>query len=73
MSLIASGISTHDSAIALAEGIRQVACAPGASAATIKSAEITFYRAVVASCRTNNSGSGIEQPLMALREMGVGI
>jgi hypothetical protein len=71
MSVIKSGVKAHDDAIAAAEGVRQVACAPGASAATIKSAEITFYRAVVSSCRANNSGSGIEQALNALRELGV--
>jgi hypothetical protein len=67
-----TGVKAHDDAVALAEGVRQVTCAPGASAATIKSAEITFYRAVVSSCRANNNGSGIEQPLVALRELGVG-
>jgi hypothetical protein len=72
MSVIKTGVKAHDDAIALAEGVRQVACAPGASAATIKSAEITFYRAVVSSCRTNNSNSGIEQASTALRELGTG-
>jgi hypothetical protein len=72
MSTIKSGNSAHDSAVNLAEGVRQVACASGASAATIKAAEITFFRTWVSSCKTNNGGSGIEQPLTALRELGVG-
>jgi hypothetical protein len=71
MAVIKSGVKAHDDAIAAAEGVRQVSCAPGASAATIKTAEIVFYRAVVSSCRTNNSSSGIEQALNALRELGV--
>jgi hypothetical protein len=71
MSTIKSGTKAHDDAVNAAEGQRQVACVPGTSAANIKAAEIQFYRTIVTSCRTNNSGSGIEQELMALRELGV--
>jgi hypothetical protein len=72
MSVIKSGNVAHDNAIALAEGARQVAVASASSQAVVRSAEITFYRAVLSSCRTNNNGSGIEQPLQALRELGPG-
>jgi hypothetical protein len=71
MSVTRSGTKAHDDAIAAAEGVRQVACAPGASASTIKTAEIAFYRTVVSSCRANNNSSGIEQALVALHELGV--
>jgi hypothetical protein len=67
-----SGVPAHDAACNLAEGARQVAVAAAATQAAVRAAEITYYRAVVASCRTNNSSSGIEQPLQALRELGPG-
>jgi hypothetical protein len=70
MSTLKTGNSAHDAAVNLAEGARQVAVASAASQAAVRAAEITFYRAVVASCRANNNGSGIEQPLNALRELG---
>jgi hypothetical protein len=70
MSVIKSGVSAHDAAVNLAEGQRQIAVAAAATQAAVRAAEITFYRAVVSSCRTNNGGSGIEQPLNALRELG---
>jgi hypothetical protein len=62
----------HQTAIVAAEQARQAAVVPSASAATVKTAEIAFYRAVLASATANNSSSGVEQAIMALRELGTG-
>jgi hypothetical protein len=70
MSVIKSGNFIHDSAIAAAEGIRQTAVMAAASQAAVRTAEITFYRAVRASCIANNNQSGIAQANAALRELG---
>jgi hypothetical protein len=70
MSVIKSGNFIHDSAIAAAEGVRQIAVAAAANQAAVRTAEITFYRAVRASCITNNSASGVSQANAALRELG---
>jgi hypothetical protein len=61
----------HDDALFAAEQARQAVAIPGATAAQLKTGEITYHRAVVASCLANNSGSGIQPPLTALRELGV--
>jgi hypothetical protein len=63
--------SPHEQAVNLAEGQRQIAVAAAATQAAVRSAEITFYRAVVSSCRTNNGGNAIEPALNALHEIGV--
>jgi hypothetical protein len=60
----------HRSAVATAEAVRQVASAPGASAATVKAADIAFHRAVIASALAQ----GVPTPtasVFALRELGV--
>jgi hypothetical protein len=72
MSVTRSGVRLHDDALSAAEGARQVAVAAASTQAAVRSAEITFFRAYLLSCRTNNGGSGIEPPLTALRELGVG-
>jgi hypothetical protein len=48
MSIVKSGNSAHDATCVVAEATRQVAVA-GANRAAVLAAEITFYRAVVAS------------------------
>jgi hypothetical protein len=70
MSVVKSGNAAHDNACALAEGQRQVAVRAASTPAAVRSAEVTFYQAIVASCRSNNNSSGIVPPLTALRELG---
>jgi hypothetical protein len=71
MSTIKTGVVAHDSAVNAAEGVRQTAvAAAGNNQALVRTAEITFYRSVAASCRANNNLSGIEQANNALRELG---
>jgi hypothetical protein len=36
-------------------------------------AEVTYHRAILASCRTNNSNAGMEASLSALRDLGVNV
>jgi hypothetical protein len=72
MSIIKTGVVAHDNAIALAEATRQVAVAAAASQAAVRTAEIVFYRAALASAKTNNNSSGVEQFSTALRELGTG-
>jgi len=69
MSSCQSGIKAHDDAVAKAEGARQTAVA-GATQAQVTTAEITFYRAVLASCKTNLGGSGQEAAISALKALG---
>src|SRR6478672_9583029 len=54
MSTIASGKSAHETAVNLAEGQRQAAVVPGVTAATVRAAEITFYKSMLASALSNN-------------------
>jgi hypothetical protein len=61
---------THSKTVTAAEGVRQTAVA-GATQSAAKTAEIAFYRSVVASCRVNNNYSGIGPAMQALRELGV--
>jgi hypothetical protein len=45
----------HERACSIAESNRQAAvAAAGSSAAALKAADVAFYRAVIASCKTNN-------------------
>lgn len=60
---------THEATVALNEGVRQTAVA-GAAQTAAKTAEITFYRACLASAQTNSCSAGTF--LAALRELGVG-
>jgi hypothetical protein len=72
MSVIKSGNFVHDSTIAAAEGVRQVAvAAAGNNQVSVKNAEIAFFRSVRASCISNNNSSGVAQASAALRELGV--
>jgi hypothetical protein len=69
---VQSGNYAHDQACSLAEGVRQAACAGSPSQATVTSAEITWARAIVASCKTNNAGAGAEAFQTLLRALGTG-
>ena len=45
----------HEKACAIAESNRQAAvAAAGSSGAAVRAAEVVFYRAVIASCKTNS-------------------
>jgi hypothetical protein len=62
----------HSQTVTKAEGVRQQAVALAAgNVATIRTAEIAFYRSVVTSCRVNNNYAGIQPAMQALRELGV--
>jgi hypothetical protein len=67
-----TGVKAHDDALFAAQQTYQATAVPGASAAVIRNADIALYRAIVASCKANNNGSGIQPALTALRELGVG-
>lgn len=65
-----TGNRTHDNELARAEAVRQSATrARGGTQAAVKAAEITFYRAWLASARSN----GLDQaaPINALWHLGV--
>jgi hypothetical protein len=71
MSVIASENSTHRATVLAAELTRQNALqAAGATTASIKAAEIAFYR----TCRASAIANGLSphQFIMALDELGVG-
>jgi hypothetical protein len=55
MSAIRSDNKAHESACSIAESNRQAAmAAAGSSAAAVRAADVAFYRAVIASCKTNS-------------------
>ncbi len=71
MSVIASENATHRAKIVNAETVRQAAVqAVGATPATIKAAEIAFFRTLRASAISNNVSP--HQFIIALQELGVG-
>jgi hypothetical protein len=74
--VIKTGNQAHDAACLAAEVTRQnalVGLGTGAAAqVTSDNAEITYWRAVAASCKTNNGGVGIEGPIGALKDLGTG-
>jgi hypothetical protein len=67
--------SAHDNAINAAEAVRQVAVAAAAQSpagqVAVNNAEIAFHRAVLASCKANNTSQGASESLMALKALGV--
>lgn len=71
-----TGNLTHDAAVNLAEGARQVSVAAAGTgpsgAVAVRNAEIIFHRAVLSSCRLNNSSAGQEASISALKLLGVG-
>jgi hypothetical protein len=76
MSWQKTGNRVHDDTCIAAESTRQVAVAGAAMSpsgqAAVRQADINFYRSVLASCRANNNGSGAEQAISALKELGTG-
>jgi hypothetical protein len=47
---------------------------PGASTqAAMNALFVTYYRAIIASCKANNNNAGIGPPLDALRSLGVNV
>ncbi len=68
MSVIYSENATHRANLIAAEQTRQAAAVPGASAATLKAADIAFHRAALASCLANAVSPA--QFVTALRELG---
>jgi hypothetical protein len=55
MPAIRSDNKVHEASCATAESNRQaVIAAAGSSAAAVKAADVAFYRAVIASCKTNS-------------------
>jgi hypothetical protein len=69
MSNALTGIKAHDDVVNAAEGARQTAVAAASNQAGVKSAEVTYYRAVVKSALKN--GCGVQPAMQALRELGV--
>src|SRR5262249_48067386 len=67
--------AAHDAALVAAEGTRQAAVigvpSSPAGQATVSASEIAFHRAVIASCKANNSSNGLAESLMALKSLGV--
>jgi hypothetical protein len=54
MSSIQSDNKVHERTCSILESNRQAAVAAANSPAAIKTAEITYYRSIIASCVTNN-------------------
>lgn len=74
--VVKTGNLAHDNACFLAEGVRQASVAGATSnaagQATVNNAEITWARAVVASCKANNNSIGAEPFQTLLRALGTG-
>jgi hypothetical protein len=73
---VQSGNFAHDAACSVAEGVRQaaligVAQSPAGQIVS-NNAEITYARAVIASCKANNNGQGTEAFSTMLRALGTG-
>jgi hypothetical protein len=71
--IIKTGNKAHDDACLTAENTRQAAMVVGVSQATAKSADIAFYRAVIASAKVNGvpPNASVIQALMDLGTGGV--
>jgi hypothetical protein len=69
MSVGNSGVRAHDQAQNATEGVRQTAVAAASSQSAVKTAEITFHRAVVKSALAN--GVSPSASMQALHELGV--
>ena len=67
-SVTQSGNAVHDLVCAAAlQTCNQAIAAAAGNSASIKSAEQTYYQAVVASCLKNNNGAGVEPAMVTLR------
>jgi hypothetical protein len=73
---IKTGITSHDTALAVAESVRQSAifgaAQSAAGQAVVNTAEIAWARACIVSCNANNGGSGVEPFQTLLRTLGTG-
>jgi len=73
--VVKSGNQAHDNACLAAENARQLAVqgvpSSPAGQVTYNNAEIAYHRAIIASCKTNNSSTGLEASLSALKSLGV--
>jgi hypothetical protein len=58
----------HKTAVNNAESVRQAAVAAASTQAAVTAAEITYYRACLASAKTNNCG--VEVYISALKSLG---
>ena len=71
-----TGVIAHDTACNVAEATRQgvqaTAAQSPAGQASLNAAEIAWARACVASCNTNNGGTGKEPFQTLLRALGTG-
>ena len=68
MSQSKTGIVTHDTTVGLADGVQQSAVTAATTQATANTAAIVYYRAVLASCKTNGLDQG--PPIFALKVLG---
>jgi hypothetical protein len=69
--IVKSGVAAHDTACLAAEQARQFAVSGSPTQAAVNAAEIVYHRAVIASCKANNGGNGLEASLTALMTLGV--
>ena len=69
MSSSQSGIKAHDDVVNAAEAARQSSITPATAQATVISADVLFYRAVVKSALKN--GVSTSAAMSALKSLGV--
>jgi hypothetical protein len=73
---VLTGNLAHDAACSVAEATRQASVAGVAQSPAgqlvSNNAEITYARAVIASCKANNGGQGAEAYQTLLRSLGTG-
>lgn len=68
-----TGIAAYDNAVLAAEAVRQNAiAAANATAASIRTAEIVYYRALKASALSNGLSEGVVEFSGALAALGTG-
>jgi hypothetical protein len=71
-----SGVYNHDQACNKALGVLQASIAGAtqnaAGQVAVNNAEIVWARAVVASCKANNSSQGLEAATTLLKALGTG-
>jgi len=70
MAVSQTGNFAHDQAVDAAEGVRQVAVAAATTQAAANAAHVTFFRACIASAKTNNCPGVLSLYNSALKELG---
>jgi hypothetical protein len=68
--IVRSDHKAHESACANAEMLRQSAMSTATTAAQVKAVDVSFYRAVIASCKLN--GLPFNNFTQALMDLGTG-